>query len=483
MDFLQKLQALGLYYEKPGEGGGGGQAETMSPEELTNKKLAGESVETKPEGGKESEPKGGEEKPPGQEKPEGGKSEGEEDPMDEVEKKAAAKKGEGEEPAEGEESEEPEFYYDPEKHVEGEPAHSNKFPTREKAEFAAINKAEMLRAKLEEMKEDGVDRGAVPLPKALNGDPDAIENMTDLEIVHSMSDDELRGFLNESDASRQRLESRYERKKKQKEAAQAKNEFEEMQIELYNDLEKILDANEIQNNLSKFGDLEEGKDFVRSKVNEKIKSELADDRQELEDWIDKVDSGEIQLSIKEFDREKQKRLENINSKREQLQKEYSPVIDKLEKTYNLAEKVESGGGDQTLSPQEKAKRMRSARDEMEQDLKGDLDLLADDSDARAEYVAAQKWAITNKADYNDLQHPSDWARAIQNGWPEHKKKVRSARQREELEGGKGGDKSADDINKPGDQRKLEGIEARNVQSRNRKALDKLEEMTNAKVGT
>lgn len=483
MDFLQTLAQRGIYLSPPDDDDGGGTTKNLSPEEITNRKLGG-GDEPEPEPTPEPEPE-----------PEGGKKGGGDDEPtpepegDEEPEPTPEPTPDDDSPDEGDEPEPEGDFYDPEVHVEGTPAHSNKFPTREKAEFAAINKAEMLRKTLQELDEEDIGRGAVPLPKALNGDPKAIENMTALEVVHAMEDEDLRGFLNEADASRQKLEARRERKQKQRQATEVKNEFEQKQLDLYNELSGLMGESEIQSNLAQFGDKQKGKNLIESKIDQKVKAELEEDRQALEDWIEQVDSGEIELSFKEFDKEKTRRVNAIADKERQIREQYEPVLETYEQTYNLAEKVETGG--EEMTPAQKAKTQRTARDEMEADLQGDLALLADDADARAEYVAAQRWALQNASDYNELLTPADWADAIRNGWPAHKDKVRASSQKRKLEGekagkdkkGGGGGDDDDPIPKPGDQRELEGINANAVRSENQKRLKKLEELTNAKVGT
>lgn len=501
MKFSQKLRQLGIYHEGENDQGGGGDGGDPAPtgkslEEITNQKLGG--GEPEPESGDDPEP---EPEPEPKDDPEpqpDPKGEEEDDPDPQPEPKGedqpegGAESDDGADPEEGDDPEGD--FYDPEVHVEGKPAHSNKFPTREKAEYAAIHKAEMLRDKLKEMEEEGISRGAITLPKALQDDPEAVERFLSLESVHEMEDDELRSFLNESDASRQRLEAKHSREKQAKQARQTKNQYEEAQIELYDSLEKVTDADDIQANLNKFGDLEQGKQFIQSKIDAKVEAAISEDVDALEEWVDKVDEGEIELSHKEFDRQKSQKVKAIEAKERDLRAELEPTIEKFEEVHGLAEKVDKGGGE--ASPEQKIEQTWNSFAEMQKDLgeipieetgSPDLDILADTPEARAELVAAKNWLFQNRADYNDLQSPADWARGLREGWPAHKDKVRAGKQKQEIEGKKGkkGKKgeSDDDIPKPGDQDKLDGINNRNVHARNESALDKLEELTNAKVGT
>jgi len=382
------------------------------------------------------------------------------------------------------------MFYDPEVHVEGKASHSNKFPTRDKAEFAAIQKAEMLADKLAEMEEDDVDRGAIRLPKALQGNPDNLENMKSLEYVNSMSDDELRNFLNESDGSRQRLDIKHKRAKKEAETRQYKNELEKVQGKLFDDLQEVMDVETIRENMNKFNDPEQGKALIKEKIDAKIDAQLEDDINDLEDWIDKVDSGEIDISYKEFDDQKQKKVKNIEDKEQNLREKYNSALDTYDRVFELNDNIDET---QELTAAQKKDKMWGAFSSMQKDLgeiaieetgSPDLDILAKTPEARAELVAAKNWAFQNAEDYNGLMHPADWREALEVGWPAHKDKIRAGRQRENLaedDDGAGGGSEDDDIPNPGDQRKLNGDED-TVRQKNKSNLDKLVELTNAKVG-
>jgi len=472
--------SLGIYYDAPDDSG---VQQTKSLEELTNERVTPNTPDTpdtpkeKDEDERQEEPKekASEKKPDSEEQPDGEqadtpKGEAGEQPSEEGKKPKEATEKEDEEPG---------FFYDPEVHVEGEPAHTNKFQTREKAEFAAINKADLLKKKLEQMKEDNIDRGAVPLPKALQENIEMLDNLTSLEFVHQMEDDDLREFLNESDRSRQLLDRKHDRVKNEAELRQAKSEYEEKQIKLYDDLTALMSQDEIQKNLNKIGDPQKGKEYLNSVIDQKVKDETEQMRQDLQEWIDKVDSGEIDLSIKEFDQQKQTKLDAIKDKAESVRKTHQPVLETFDSLHDLHKKV---GEKQALTPEQKAENMWRSFDEFQKDRAGDLPILADNADARMELVAAKKFAVANASDYNDLQHPADWVKAITDGWESHKKKIRANNQRNKIQDKKTEDEQPDDIPKPGDQTKLKGDGSKMVETTNKKNLDKLEQLTNARVG-
>lgn len=500
MNFFDKFFTPTILYEgeldtgtEGGEGAGGSQ---KTLEQITNEKLAGkeptpkggggedEGGETPPPDRKDESPKGDEQPAPpedegadgGDEQPPGG---GEQAPVD---------GGDGDEPTED--------FYDPEVHVEGTPSHSNKFPTREKAEFAAIHKAERLKNKLSELDESGIGRGAIKLPDATGDQADAVDQFTSLERVHAMDDDDLRGFLNDADAAYQGLERRESRVKDEQQARQVQNKYEQAQVDLYDGLKNLVSEDEIKQNISKLGDVESGKQYVKSLIDKKVEQELSDDRAELEDWIEKVEEGEIEYdSMKKFAAERDRRLDTIRQKEQDIRDQFKPTMQTLDQVYELAETAQ-----QTTepTPEQKAARMWDSFDEMQKDIVSQFDsslpdqyaILADNADARAELTAAKNWAIQNRSDYNDLQNPADWRKAILQGWPKHKENIRAGRQKEQLEGdkdekkpgGSGKSSGKDDIPSPGNQDLLEGISDRNVHARNRTALDKLEELTNAAAG-
>lgn len=504
MDFFDKLRMSGFYYESPNDGGGG-----KTLEQITNEKLG-----SGPEGGGEGPADDGGDGAGGSDQPEQPKTKEKESPDDSPESpdgggggeekpdgsgsgaddSADSPDGEDDSPdgevGDGDGSGEDTPFYDPELHVEGQASHSNKFPTREQAEYAAIQKAQMLREKLDEMEEDGVDRGAIRLPGAIGNNPEELENLTQLERVATMDDDELRSFLNESDGSRQRLDMKHKNAKQEQQAKQYKNEFEKTQGQFFDEVKEVMSVEEIQQNLNKFNDPEQGKQLLQKKIDAKVKEELSDDVKELENWVDKVDEGEIDLSYKEFDEQKRKKVKNIEDKERELREEYGSAVDTYDKLFDLNENI-----DQTteMTAEEKRQKRWEAFDGMQRDLgelaieqtgSPDLDILAETPEARAELVAAKNWAAQNAADYNGLLHESDWREALEKGWPEHKKNVRAGRQADQLKGeekGGGGSSDDDDIPSPGDQRKLDA-DGKTVHSRNKSRLDKLEELTRQKVG-
>lgn len=512
MDFLNKFQMMGFYREKDGGAGGGGK----SLEQKTNEKLGIETTGGSgdprsgssgdgdgggtPDGGDGSPDDGGSadeggepggEEEPGEGSPDGGTPSGEDPGADgdggEEPGEGGADAGEGG-ASDGDGDGGSDMFYDPELHVEGEPSHSNKFPSREQAEFAAIEKAQLLKDKISEMKEDDVDPGAIKLPSAVDNDPEQLDNMTSLEVVNAMDDDDLRGFLNESDGSRQRLDAKHSRVAESRQARQYANDLEEAQGQLFDQVRELMDVTEIQENLQKFNDPEKGRAFISEKIDEKVQAELKEDYNELENWVEKVDSGDIDISYKEFDEEKQRRMNKIQQKEADIRSDYEGVVDTYERVNELNSKVENNT---ELSPEQKAEQRWDAFSTVQDDLgtipieqtgAPDLALFADTPEARAELVAAKNWAVQNKDDYNGLMTTRDWVDALENGWPEHKDDIRAGRQRDQIEddddGGSDGD---DDIPKPGRQSKLEG-EGDSVQEKNRSRLDKLEELTNAKVG-
>lgn len=471
---------LGICFDAPDDSGGG-----MSIEEITNRKLSGENPEPKPQ------PKAKEEDDDPDPPPEPNEDDDEEDEAtpepkgreDADSDDAPSTKQDKPKGDEGGGSDDEGDFFDPERHVEGKPAHSNKFKTREQAEYAAIAKADLLKEKIDKMKEDGVSPGAIPLPKALNNNLDSIEQFTSLEVINAMDDDELRSFLNESDATRQRFEEKHNRVKNEKQVREAKSRYEEVQIELYDDLEKVLTPQEIEANIDKLGSKDTAKDFIEKSINNKVKKELTPLKEDLEEWIDKVDNGEINLSIKEFDKQKQAKVDAIEAKAKELRNEFGSAMEKVDELYELHDKV---GEAQKQSPEALKKKMFDAFNEFQQDRTGIMPILDDDPSAKAELVAAKKYAIQNKEQFNNLQTPNDWVKALNDGWEKHKANIRAQQQRKQLEGGgkkKGSDGDGkDDVPKPGDQSKLDtNFTTDAVHSSNKRSLDKLVELTNSRI--
>jgi hypothetical protein len=483
MSFSRHLERLGLLHDN-GEGGGGGRSRRRL-EDLTNEKITGTLDE--PEATDQPDPGGEPESkklPDPEPEP---KAKQDPAPKDEPEPTQKTEATSDPAPKDGVDQPEPdgntdEFFYDPERHVEGKPAHTNKFKTRENGEYAAVQKAALLKETIEKGKKDGIDRGAIPLPTALNGSEEALDNLTNLETVVAMDDDELRNFLNESDAFRQRLEEKYDRKKQEIESRKANDRFEQLQVETFDNLKKLMPVEEVQANLDKFADADKGKEFTKAKVNEKVKQQLESDRKDLDDWIDKVDSGEIEMSYKEFDKEKTARLEALQRKEREIRSQYEPIYDQIDELYELSQDIDQNKG---LTPQEKREKMWNAFDEFQADRSGDLSILADSPEARAELVSFKQWAVQNAADFNDLLHPNDFNKAILE-WENFKERVRAQRQKKALNGDQPKSKTSasdSDIPNPGDQEKIKGGRDKSVQDVRRRSMDKLVELTNATIGT
>lgn len=473
---LNLLNALsGIYFDAPDDGGGG-----MSIEELTNQKLNGDG-DDEPEPEPKKNPANADDEPEPDPDPDDDIDDDDYSDDPDPDDDEADLPGGDDDDGDGDSDE---TFFDPEVHVEGKPAHSNKFKTREQAEYAAISKADLLKSKIDEMKEDGVNPGAIPLPKALENNLDNIDQFTSLEFVNAMDDDELRNFLNESDATRQRFDEKHKRVKGEKVARETKNRYEEVQVELFDDLEQIMGTEQIQANIDKLGKKESAKDFIKTAIDGKVKEELQPMRDDLEAWIDKVDSGEINLSIKEYDEQKQQKVDAIETKAQQLRDQYKGVDEKVDELYSLHEKVESGDGGGP-SPEVVRQNMFNAFDEFQKDRSGIMPILDDDPSAKAELVAAKKFAIQNKEQFNNLQTPNDWVQAIDKGWTKHKENIRANNQRKQLSNdnkkrkGKG---SKDDVPRPGDQSKLNTkFDMDAVHSSNKRSLDKLEELTNSRI--
>ena len=162
-----------------------------------------------------------------------------------------------------------------------------------------------------------------------------------------------------------------DRKQKEQKARKVTNEYEELQVETFDELQKLMNPTVIAENKDKFADVDKATEFINSKIDEKVKSELEQERADLESWIDDIDSGKIDMSVREFDKEKQRRVNSIQQKEKEIRSQYDPLVDNMKKLHELSQEVE---GQKELTPKEKAKKTWSNFSEWQEDRAADLDI-------------------------------------------------------------------------------------------------------------
>lgn len=512
-EYLRQFGLGNARFEGPNDGGGGGPTvqdpevteeaeESMSLEEFTNRRLEEAEPTGEDEEPTDEPPESSEETPDSEEDEEplgpdyeGKDSEDEEpDPDGEPEETPDEPKkdetGEAEEGAGEGEDEAP--FYDPEefkeqKEIDRDIPHTNKFPDRESAEYAAINKASMIKEALNDLEELGTDRGAVPLPDALKGNLDNLDTLENAEHVASMDPDELQQFLWESDEFRHRIQDKAERVEQKRESQQVSQEFKQLQQELYDGISEVLGGeDQITDDVVDKLDAgpAQGRKFLNEKIGERIEDELREDVEAIEEFIDSDEAAS--MSNKAFANQLESKKQALRDKRDELQQKYGQVVETYEEAYELAPKV------QEAKPKTEAEivtQAYSALDVWQEDAEDFSNLLIDDPGAKRELEAFVKNAMRNKEKFNDLQHPSDWNDAEDWWHNDFKPKIRSKRQKDKLSGEdkskkssskKSGD-SKDDIDEPDPdkQEDLRSKEGDDVYSRNESRLDSLVEETDA----
>jgi hypothetical protein len=413
------------------------------------------------------------------------------EPSDEDEPEEDGEPSDEDEPSD--ESEEEGDFYDPEtfkeeNEIDRDVPHTNKFPDRESAEYAAINKASMIRDALDELQELDADRGAVPLPDALQGSLDNLDELENMEFVANMDDSELNKFLWESDEFRHRIQDKGDRIKQKRESQQVTQEFEQLQEDLFNGVAEVL-GGEDQITQDVIDTLDagpsQGKEFLQEKIDAKIESELEADVQEIEDFIDSDEAAD--MSRKKFANKLEGMKSDLADRRDELREKYNGVVETYEEAFELAPKV------QESKPKTEAEKVSQAYNSLEvwqEDAAEFSNLLIDDPGAKRELEAFVKNAMRNKEKFNDLQHPSDWNEAEDWWHNEFKPSIRGKRQKEKLNGDKDKKKSSskskskksdDDIDEPDPnaQDDMRNNKGDDVHSMNQSNLDSLVQETDA----
>lgn len=403
----------------------------------------GDESQQKPEADESTEEEGEEE---------GEETTGEESEGEDASGESAEAQGEDEEDEEGNQ-EAP--FYDPERDVEGEAPHSNRFDSRETAEEAAVNKAQMVQATLQELEEDGIGPGAIPIPPQLEGDLDKLEDIAnDVGTVIQWDDENLKEFLTESDRFRQRLENRAERKRSERETSEATQEFEQVQNQLVEDFQEL--GIDLEENEEAIKAIDQGKDkavdYLQNQVEQVAEDAVSDEQQELNEWLNS-DEAE-QMTPAEVVEERDKWQQRINRKKQQVKEEWEPVIERMERAYELASKAKTGQ-DGTQSQQEILETAYQSFQEWQADRKGDLDVLNDDPAAKRELKSMKNWALNNLDQFNNLQNPRDWNK-VPEKYREYKRQLRAKHQKKKVSGDSSSSQDQDDQQSGGDQPRTPG---------------------------
>jgi hypothetical protein len=372
--------------------------------------------------------------------------------------------------------------------------HTNEFNTRSDAEFAAVNKASMIKKQLKEFSDDGIDRGAIQLPDILEGDIDNINNMEDMARISSVDDDDLKKFLWQSDNFRHRLDDKSERVRGNRQSQQTSQEFEQLEKSLYDGLQDVLGKDMIDNQseevLRKINtDKQEGQQWLAGKIDERIENELSQDIKAIDEFIESDYAGLMEQT--EFARELDKRRDSLEQSKKDLESTYQNVLDDYTKAFDMAPKVNDS---KEATDAQMVQEAWDAIDTWQQDQAGYSNLLDDNPASKEELKAFVTTAMRNKEKFNNLQHPSDVNQAERWWYDEFKPSIRTKQNQKDAqkqatddtsEDGSEDGSGGDDISSPDKkaQQNMRNYEEEDVYEMSNRRMDRLEEKTRQRINS
>lgn len=342
------------------------------------------------------------------------------------------------------------YFYHPQVHAEGEKTRPNSYPDRESAEDAAVHKIELMRERVNALKEAKKGIRTLGLPKILGDNPSKLEDLTEENVI-AMDDQALREFIREADQFDLKAASKIDRIKsrqaKDAEKAQTTERFSTLQSVAEQTLAELQidpQAKKYESTDAFFVDLDQA-------IEAQIDKELAPavrELQDLEEDDDKLDD----MGQREFMRMVKQKTLDLQEKREDLKRSYAEKKQRIQEFIDVAREVQGDDGktkETKLTDAEKARLRKDSITEFEEDMKE-----AGRELTPGKISAFSSWANRHRASYNDLVTTDD----VYDAYHDYEQYISEKRQ--ELRGkqlpadGSRGSGSRDDIKAPDPDRQI-----------------------------
>lgn len=324
------------------------------------------------------------------------------------------------------------YFYHPQVHAEGEKTRPNSYADREATEDAAVAKIELMRERVDALKQANKSVRTLGLPAALDGTPDKLSELTEEQII-AMSDQDLRSFIREADQFDLKATSKLDRVKTRQQKEQEKIQTTEKFTKLQDVAEQTLaelkidpQAKKYDNTDAFFADLDQS---IESQVDEQLQP-MVRELQDLEEDDDKLD----EMGQREFLRLVKQKTLDLQERREDLKRQYAEKKQRIQEFIDTAREAQGDTGDEKeskLTDAQKARLRKESVAEFEDDMKESGRQLTEEKSR-----AFMSWANRHRSKYNDLVTTDDVYDAF-HGHEKYKTQLRQELRAKQISGDSG----------------------------------------------